>query len=82
MTRRHELPDWRGFMKRPLYRIESLRSEMACHRTCHPGGGGAWSGKTGDGEAWRCNDRVWAWKRQIKAGQWAGPWVRVLAAGP
>jgi hypothetical protein len=61
-------------------RFESLQSEMACKRTCTRGGGGHWSGISGDGEAWREGGRVWFWKRPIKAGQWAGPWQRVLVA--
>lgn len=56
---------------------ESLLSRMAYLRTIHPGGGGGWNGKTGDGVAWR-NDmnRFGRWQRvrDIRAGQWAGPW--------
>ena len=53
---------------------------MAERRTCYPGGGGAWSGHTGNGEAWhKWQDRSstgWYRTRKIKAGQWCGPWVR------
>ncbi len=60
--------------------FDSLRSMMAEHRTCYPGGGGSWSGKTGDGVAWhKDGDRFGPWmkKRKIVRGQWTGPWYRV-----
>lgn len=66
------------YFARKRHKLDSLRSRNAEHRTCHPGGGGGWSGLTGDGEAWRCKDRTWMWVRPIRAGQWAGPWVRRL----
>lgn len=63
--------------KRKRYPISSLKCEMACKRTISPGGGGAWDGKTGDGEAWhKRGDRYGPWMRVrlIKAGQWNGGW--------
>lgn len=68
---------------RKRHKLDGLRSRMAEHRTCHPGGGGSWSGLTGDGEAWhKTSDRFgvgWFRVRQIVAGQWAGPWIRKRA---
>ena len=64
---------------RKRHKLDSLRSRMAEHRTCHPGGGGMWNGMTGDGEAWSKNGDIfgrWRLVRKIKAGQWCGPWAR------
>lgn len=65
------------YFARKRHKLDSLRSRMAEHRICNPGGGGSWNGKTGDGEAWHKNSsrhsammRV----RTIRAGQWVGPW--------
>lgn len=66
---------WRLVDRRgPRRRFDSLVSRMAEHRTCYPGVGGSWDRLTGDGEACRSNDRVWFQKRQIKHGQFIGPW--------
>ena len=65
------------YFKRKRHKLDSLRSMMAEHRTCHPGGGGMWNDETGDGEAWhKASDRRGPWMRvrTIKAGQWVGPW--------
>ena len=65
------------YFARKRHKLDGLRSRMAEHRTCHPGGGGSWNGKTGDGVAWhKDGDRYGPWMRvrDIKAGQWAGPW--------
>ncbi len=64
------------YFARKRYKLDSLKSRMAEHRTCHPGGGGSWYGNTGDGQAWHKNsDRTWFRTRKIVAGQWCGPWV-------
>lgn len=66
---------WRLMARRGYpRRFDSLVSRMAEHRTCYPGGGGSFSGLTGDGHAWQCNDRTWARERQIRRGQFIGPW--------
>lgn len=65
---------------RKRHTLDGLRSRMAMRRTCYPGGGGTWHGKTGDGEAYHQNSDYflsgWYRVRAIKAGQWRGPWVR------
>ena len=68
------------YFKRKRRPIDCLRGQMACRRTCSGGGGGTFDAKTGEGEAWsKVSDRFPGWfrHRAIKAGQWAGPWVRV-----
>ena len=67
------------YFARRRFKLDGLRSRMAEHRTCNPGGGGTFDGKTGDGEAWHKNgDRFKGWflVRKIKAGQWHGGWKR------
>jgi hypothetical protein len=68
------------YFARKRFKLDGLRSRMAEYRACHPGGGGSWDGKTGDGVAWhKTGDRFgvgWFLVRQIKAGQWCGPWAR------
>jgi hypothetical protein len=62
-------------------RFDSLKVQMADHRCCNPGGGGSYNRFTGDGEAWSLKgDKVWFLYRNIKAGQWNGPWLRKLVA--
>lgn len=71
------------YFARKRYKLDGLHSRMAERRTCRPGGGGGWDGRTGDGKAWhKTGDRFgvgWFLVRQIKAGQWAGPWTRKRA---
>ena len=63
------------YFARKRCKLDGLRSRMAEHRTCHPGGGGGWDGKTGNGEAYHKNGcRSWYRVRDIVAGQWRGPW--------
>jgi hypothetical protein len=71
------LPPKRYFYPGRRGRLDSLKSMMAEHRACNPGGGGHWSDHTGDGEAWHKNNdhfSKWFRVRTIRAGQWAGPW--------
>lgn len=75
MMRRARGP-FKRYWQRARHPLDCLRSRMAEHRTCYPGGGGSWSGRTGDGMAWhKSSDKVWTRERQIKGGQWIGPWV-------
>lgn len=59
----------------PRRHFDSLVSRMAELRTCMPGGGGHWSGDSGNGAAWHHNsDRTWTRERQIRRGQFVGSW--------
>ena len=57
--------------------FETLVSQKAEKLTCSmKTSGGSWSGKTGNGQAYRDGDNKWYWTRDIRRGQWAGPWTR------
>lgn len=58
---------------RRRHKLPSLRSKLTERLVCIFGGG-HWSGKTGDGEAWRPATRTTMRVRSIKSGRWVGPW--------
>lgn len=62
-------------VRKQFFSLISQRAGVLCTL---PEAGGGWDSETGDGEAWRCLDRHWIWIRQIRRGQWSGPWLRRL----